>query len=72
MERECKIAMKSKEFVRRGLPQLKGSGPSETFRRRQGIALHAPIFDDSISLSWAKEDMGVKVLLKVLETLGKM
>ncbi|KAL0367586.1 UNVERIFIED_CONTAM: hypothetical protein Sradi_3648700 [Sesamum radiatum] len=36
MQRECKIAMKSEEFVRRGLPQAKGSGPSETFRKRQG------------------------------------
>ncbi|KAL0404477.1 UNVERIFIED_CONTAM: hypothetical protein Sradi_2088500 [Sesamum radiatum] len=36
MQIECKIAMKSEEFVRRSLPQVKGSGPSETFRRRQG------------------------------------
>ncbi|KAL0303412.1 UNVERIFIED_CONTAM: hypothetical protein Sradi_6209300 [Sesamum radiatum] len=36
MKRECKIATKSEEFVRRGLPQVKGSGLSETFRRRQG------------------------------------
>ncbi|KAL0431229.1 UNVERIFIED_CONTAM: hypothetical protein Sradi_0748900 [Sesamum radiatum] len=35
MQREC-VAMKSEEFVRRGLPQVKGSGPSKTFRRRQG------------------------------------
>ncbi|KAL0287780.1 UNVERIFIED_CONTAM: hypothetical protein Sradi_7116900 [Sesamum radiatum] len=35
MQIECKIAMKSEEFGRRSLPQVKGSGPSETFRRRQ-------------------------------------
>ncbi|KAL0320061.1 UNVERIFIED_CONTAM: hypothetical protein Sradi_5267600 [Sesamum radiatum] len=42
MQRECKIAIKSEEFVRRGLPQVKGSGPSgrepsETVRRSQGV-----------------------------------
>ncbi|KAL0437585.1 UNVERIFIED_CONTAM: hypothetical protein Sradi_0466400 [Sesamum radiatum] len=36
MQRECKIAMKSEEFVRRGLPQVKGLGLSETFRKHQG------------------------------------
>ncbi|KAL0319610.1 UNVERIFIED_CONTAM: hypothetical protein Sradi_5222500 [Sesamum radiatum] len=38
MQRECKIAMKSEEFVRRGLPQVKGSCSSEMFRRRQELS----------------------------------
>ncbi|KAL0287189.1 UNVERIFIED_CONTAM: hypothetical protein Sradi_7129600 [Sesamum radiatum] len=58
--------MKSEEFVSRGLPQVKGSGPSETFRRHQGAVPQE-------HLEGVKElSRGVKVLLKVLETLGKM
>ncbi|KAL0404424.1 UNVERIFIED_CONTAM: hypothetical protein Sradi_2083200 [Sesamum radiatum] len=66
MQRECKIAIKSEEFVRRGLHQVKGSGPSETFRRRQGAVPER-------RLEGVRElSRGVKVLLKVLKTLGKM
>ncbi|KAL0379321.1 UNVERIFIED_CONTAM: hypothetical protein Sradi_3237600 [Sesamum radiatum] len=66
MQRECKIAMKSEEFVRRGLPQVKGSGPSETFRRRQGTV------PQRRSEGVRELSRDVKVLLKVLEMLGKM
>ncbi|KAL0435202.1 UNVERIFIED_CONTAM: hypothetical protein Sradi_0228100 [Sesamum radiatum] len=58
--------MKSEEFVRRGIPQVKGSGPSETFRRRQGAV------PQKRSEGVREMSRGVKVLLKVLETLGNM
>ncbi|KAL0378767.1 UNVERIFIED_CONTAM: hypothetical protein Sradi_3182200 [Sesamum radiatum] len=52
--------MKSEEFVRRGFPQVRGSGPSETFTRHQGAV------PQRRSQGVRELSRGVKVLLKVL------